>query len=610
MKINEEQRCAAKHIKGPTLILASAGTGKTTCLVHRLVEMIKRGIPQDQILCITFTNHASDVMTRRVREHIGQHEITICTFHSLCYRLLKSVLLDDKTSRNFTILDDKGKGKLVKEIIGDLGSKHYSGSDACELISIFKRALQTAAQVAVKYPNNEISPIFSEYQNRLEKSNVLDFDDLIFYVVAILTADDEKRSRLNHQYQYIMIDEFQDTNQAQLALSRLLVGKDNNICVVGDDSQSIYGFQGANLHNILDFESYFPGTKRFILRENYRSRQPILTAADNVIHHNTQRTDKSFKCTLGNGPDVVCRVTRNEYEEATEVAAKIQDLHDNHNTGYGEIAILYRSNWQSRYFETTLRAAHIPYTLVGNTGLYNRSIIRCLNAYLQFFVNPSSDVHLMQIINRPRRGIGHVTTAKLKKYVRTNDTTLWDAVKSLLPDHAATVLLSKYVGADHSNVYNLTLSLMEDTEYLGTTEDTGRDLIEDILDEMKNFRLRAGADTIGDQSLSAWLGISSLASTTDDIDEDDNSVSLMTIHASKGLEFKVVFLCGMEEGTFPHFRSIEDGDIEEERRLCYVAMTRAKEQLLLTRSVSRSIGGKCSIYPESRFIREFRKGKK
>ncbi len=623
--LNEKQREAVFTTNGPLLLLAGAGSGKTRVLTHRIAYLIENGISPYSILAITFTNKAAREMKERTASLCEQGEsVWISTFHSTCVRILRREIEHLRYDSNFTIYDTDDQTKLIKECLKELSidEKAYPPKMIISKIGEQKDNLITAEAFAKlshgQYFEETIAKVYTLYQNKLYNNNALDFDDIIFKTVELFKKHPEVLEKYQDRFLYIMVDEYQDTNSSQYELVRLLAFKNRNLCVVGDDDQSIYGWRGANISNILDFEKHFNGAKVIKLEENYRSTQNILNAANIVVKNNRTRKDKTLFTSNKEGEKINHFKAGTDFEEGTFIAEKIKEEVVK-GKKYSDFAILYRTNSQSRSIEDKLVRLNIPYRLFGGTKFYDRKEIKDILSYLKLIHNTFDSIYLKRIINVPKRGIGDATVDKLVSYSLDYNISIYDALSDLehveglgnrtkgLKDFAELIdYLIEY--SQNNNVSDLIEEVISKTEYIsylnleGPEEAQKRiENINELINKANEFMLISE-----DKSLSAFLEEVSLVADIDGFTEDDDTVVLMTLHSSKGLEFPTVFIAGFEDGLFPSFRSLEAGDreIEEERRLCYVGITRARENLYFTSTNSRMSFGKIIRNPISRFYKE------
>ena len=626
-KLNERQKEAVLATEGPVLVLAGAGSGKTTVLVNRIAYMIsEKHIRPWNILAITFTNKAAREMKDRIERLLGDtaKDMWIGTFHSVCVRILRSCIDLLGYSRDFVIYDTADTKTVMKECLRelDIDEKSFPVRNVLSIISNAKNDLMDAATFENVYKSDYrmsiIAKIYYRYQTKLRKNNAVDFDDIILNTVKILSENPDVLSKYQDKFQYILVDEYQDTNNSQYLLINLLAQANRNLCVVGDDDQSIYKFRGANIGNILNFEDDYSDVQKITLDQNYRSTQNILDAANSVISNNKGRMGKSLWTSNGDGNKVFVYTGTNEYDEARYIARQIKKHFDEQGS-FSDCAILYRTNAQSRVIEEMLMRESVPYKVLSGLRFYDRKEIKDIIAYLRVVYNPNDDVSLARIINEPKRKIGNATLEKARNIAREKETSLYDvishaddypefktAIKKLLS--FSEIIQSLIKLKDTVTIEDLTGRILNDTGYMpelvmeDTTESKTRienlgEFISVITEFEKNEET---GNTLGE-----FLGNISLVSDIDGYDENEDSAVLMTIHSAKGLEFPIVFLSGLEEGLFPGMRSMEsDDDIEEERRLCYVAITRAKEQLYITKTISRTIHGKTMPTTASRFFKE------
>lgn len=625
--LNPEQKKAVEMTEGPVLIVAGAGSGKTRVLTHRVAYLLsEKGIHPWNILAITFTNKAAREMKERITTLVGPEaeDIWISTFHAMCVRILRRDSERIGYSRNFTILDVPDQVTVIKQVLKErnLDPKQHDPRSCLYWISQAKNRLLTPREMkdqAENFRDEIVSQIYEAYQNKLRANQSMDFDDLLMETVRLFRQVPEALEYYQKKFQYIHVDEYQDTNHAQYVLVNLLAAHHRNICVVGDSDQSIYAFRGADITNILDFERDYPDAEVIRLEQNYRSTQTILDAANGVIAHNTQRKPKNLWTENETGEPIRLFEAENEHEEAFFVAETIlQGKREGRD--YGDYAVLYRTNAQSRVLEEVLLKSNIPYRVVGGIKFYERKEIKDLLAYLRLVVNPDDDLSLRRVINVPRRGIGEGTMEKIVRYAEEKELSLYRALleaeqmglapRFLRPLQSFAALIRDLHGmAEYLSARELTEEVLEKTGYRealereGTLEAEGRlENIGEFLSVVQEFEQRSE-----DKSLVDFLTDLALLSDIDTLDEepDEDAVVLMTLHSAKGLEFPWVFLVGMEEGLFPHIRSLEEDDaLEEERRLAYVGITRAKKGLFLTRARIRSIFGHTVSHLPSRFLDE------
>jgi DNA helicase-2/ATP-dependent DNA helicase PcrA len=622
--LNPAQREAVLATEGPVLVVAGAGSGKTRVLTHRIVHLVAAcGVKPNEILAITFTNKAAGEMKRRLEEVLEDvaRRMWVMTFHAACGRILRREAPRLAYRSNFTIYDQADQVRVVKAIVEEEGwdPKRFVPRGIHAQISTAKNQLVGPEEYSRRvgsFYEQTVAAVYERYQKRLHASNAMDFDDLIMVTVEILERFPEARERWQKAFGYILVDEYQDTNHAQYRLLQLLAGKHGNVFAVGDPDQSIYAFRGADIRNILEFERDFGGARVIALEQNYRSTNAILRAANAVIAHNRERKPKTLFSELGEGDPVRVVEVEDEHAEARYVAAEIAGLGDEGVAG-SEIAVFYRTNAQSRVLEDVLVRQEIPYQVIGGPRFYERAEVKDAVAYLQVIDNPSDGVSLARIANRPRRGIGDASIARLQAYADAQGVSLFEALgradeagvgaaplKAVQRFH--TLMQSLTAGAQELSVPELLETVLERTGYLEaleaerTIEAQGRQ--ENLLELVGVTR--EYQETAAEPTLSEFLQQISLFSDQDEIEEERSLVTLMTLHNAKGLEFRAVFLVGMEEGVFPHARSIEEQGVEEERRLAYVGLTRAQQRLVLTHAAARSLWGARDYRSPSRFLEE------
>ncbi len=627
-KLNEQQKEAVFHTEGPLLILAGAGSGKTSVLTHRVAYLIdEAGVNPYNILAITFTNKAAGEMRERVDKLVGfgSEQIFVSTFHSMCVRILRRHIDLIGYDNNFTIYDADDQKTLIKEVCKKLNidTKQLKERTIQNQISSCKDELISPEQFTLSsigdYQKKKLADCYREYQQALRKNNALDFDDLLMKTVELFKAEPEVLVNYQARWQYIMVDEYQDTNTAQFELIRLLAGSRRNLCVVGDDDQSIYKFRGANIRNILDFEHYYPEAKVVKLEQNYRSVRNILDAANAVIRNNSARKDKSLWSKKDEGERIHFRQFDIASEESEYVCDEIARSVRKGKSEFKENAILYRTNAQSRAMEERLVKENIPYRIVGGINFYARREIKDLLAYLKTVDNGRDDIACKRIINIPKRGIGATSISKIQAAADERGVSFFDAV--LNPEWADI----KGAAADKLRSFgNMILRLravngvmgplkvlketLDITDYINQMEVDSEEEAEERIGNIEEFisKVTAYEEEHEEPSLSELLEEIALIADIDNVSDDEDRALLMTIHSAKGLEFKNVFLIGMEDGLFPSYMSISSGDveIEEERRLAYVAITRAKESLTITSSRARMVNGETKYNPVSRFVNE------
>ena len=630
--LNKEQKEAVLHTEGPLLLLAGAGSGKTRVLTHRVAYLIdEMGVNPWNILAITFTNKAAQEMRERVDRiaGLGADQVWVATFHATCMRILRRHIDRLGYDTNFTIYDTDDQKSVIKQVCRHLNidTKMYKERMLLSEISSAKDELVDVREFEVKsvgdYKKSVIAKVYREYQETLKKSNALDFDDIIVKTVELFKSCPEVLYNYQERFKYIMVDEYQDTNTAQFELIRLLADGYRNLCVVGDDDQSIYKFRGANIRNILDYEKVYPDAKVIKLEQNYRSTQNILDAANAVIRNNRGRKEKALWTEKGAGSRVHFRQFDNAYEEAEYIADDIADKVKKDGVAYADCAVLYRTNAHSRLLEERMVVEGIPYHVVGGVNFYARQEIRDILAYLKTIDNGRDEVALRRIINVPKRSIGAASLEKVADYAQMKDITLFDALREadqIKGLGRAETKIRGFVnlievlrsGLSSYTLPDLIKSLLERIDYAEYLRDQDEESAEDRLGNVDELITKAAVyeETHDEPSLSEFLEEIMLVADIDNVEDGDNRVLLMTLHSAKGLEFPVVYLAGMEDGLFPSFMTIASDDpleIEEERRLAYVGITRAKEDLTLTCAKSRMLRGETQYNPVSRFVREIPK---
>lgn len=616
--LNDRQKEAVLYGDGPLLILAGAGSGKTSVLTKRVAYLIKeRNISPKNIVAITFTNKAAKEMKERIIKEVGKegYDIQISTFHSFGLRIIKENYEKLGYEKNFTIIDSDDSLTVVKKILKDMGidTTRFNPKFIKNQISSCKNEMVTPEKYK-NLVNDELSDItykvYKKYQDTLLRNNSLDFDDLLIKPIELFNKYKEVLENYQELFKYVFIDEYQDTNEAQYILSKMISAKYKNICVVGDDAQSIYSWRGANFKNILNFEKDYKNAKVILLEQNYRSTKTILNAANSVIKNNINKKDKNLWTDNETGEKIKYVRTNDEKDEASYVTREIRNLVNN-GVSLDDIAVLYRTNAQSRTIEEGFLNSNIPYRIVGAFAFYSRKEIKDLLAYLKLIYNTKDDVSLMRIINYPKRKIGAKTIENLSMDAVLNGTSMFDVISSGKELEFKKLILEM---KEKSEVLSLTetIDMVLDKSGIKSELESEHTLEADIrLENLNEFKsiTKTFEEESGIASLEDFLNEVSLVSDVND-QKNDNSpkVTLMTIHAVKGLEYKYVFVIGMEENIFPHVNSCEeDGGIEEERRLCYVAITRAKEKLYLVNALRRMLYGKTSVNMPSRFINEIDK---
>lgn len=628
--LNEQQKLGVFTTEGPVLILAGAGSGKTRVLTHRVAYLIEeKGVAPYHIMAITFTNKAAGEMRERINAMVGMgaESIWVSTFHSSCVRMLRRFADRLGYDTSFAIYDADDSKTLMKDICKrlEIDTKVYKEKSFLNAISAAKNELispeEFALQAAGDFNKTRQAQVYREYQARLKANNAMDFDDLIMKTVELLKFDTEVRTFYQEKFQYIMVDEYQDTNTAQFELVRLLASGRENLCVVGDDDQSIYKFRGANIYNILNFEKYFPNATVIKLEQNYRSTENILNAANGVIANNTGRKEKRLWTEAPAGDKIFYQQFDSAYEEADYIARDIAAKVRRGEYTYGDCAILYRTNGQSRLLEEKLIMSGIPYKIVGGVNFYARREVKDLLSYMKVVDNAQDDLAVQRIINVPKRGIGATSIGRAADYAYANGMNLFEALERAqeIPSLGRAVSkITPFVDLIHHfrevcanrGLACLLQEIIDATGYVeelkaeNTEEARGRiDNIDELLSKVVSYEQEAEEPT-----LSGFLEEVALVADIDSLDEDGSYVVLMTLHSAKGLEFANVYLSGMEDGLFPSYMSIvsdhSDEEIEEERRLCYVGITRAREHLALTGARMRMMRGETQYHGISRFVRE------
>ncbi|MBS6453455.1 MAG: UvrD-helicase domain-containing protein [Butyrivibrio sp.] len=633
-KLNEQQKEGVFTTEGAVLILAGAGSGKTGVLTHRIAHLIDDlGVNSYNILAITFTNKAAKEMKERVDRLVGMgaDSAWIMTFHAACVRILRRYICRIGYDNNFTIYDTDDQKSVIKDILKrkNLDPKQYKDRTILSVISNAKDNLISPDDMyqssGGNYNTMKTAEIYREYQEQLKKNNAVDFDDIIGLTVKLFNEDKEVLRYYQERFRYIMVDEYQDTNRAQFNLIRLLAGGHGNLCVVGDDDQSIYKFRGADINNILDFEKYFNDAKIIKLEQNYRSTQKILDVANEVIKNNAGRKDKRLWTSVKDGTKVIFNVYENGYEEARGIAEDIAHRHLHDRKDYSDFAILYRTNAQSRSLEEKLIEKNIPYRIYGGINFYARREIKDILAYLKTIDNARDDLAVKRILNVPKRGIGAASVAKVDDYAYENDITFYVALRQAKEVPGLQRAVSKVEGfvtqieilkskSQYIGVGKLIEEIIETvgySDYIDAESESDEQATErrQNIDELISKAVQY-EEIVDEPSLSGFLEEVALVADIDNLDENNDMVSLMTIHSAKGLEFPIVYLAGMEDGLFPSYMSISTGDesdIEEERRLCYVGITRAKETLIMSAARMRTVRGETQMNRTSRFVREIPK---
>ena len=625
--LNKEQQQAVQHTEGPLLILAGAGSGKTKVLTVRVAYLLAQGVNPYEILAITFTNKAAKEMKSRVEGLVGDvaNRIWLSTFHSFCAKFLRFEIDSFLGyNSNFTIYDTSDSQAVIKAALKalNLDDKYYPVGAMIAAISDAKNQLLFASDFrkqARDFYQQKVADVYEYYERELRKNNALDFDDLLLVAVKLLQSNAAVLDKYSHRFRYVMIDEYQDTNHAQYLLAKLLASHWKNIAVVGDADQSIYAWRGADIQNILDFEKDYPNCTSIKLEQNYRSTKIILDAANAVIDNNEGRPEKNLWTDKTEGAKIQHFTAQSEHEEAAFIGDTIAKKHDIHDVPYGDMAILYRTNAQSRVLEEALIKRALPYTMVGGTKFYDRKEIKDVLAYLRVLYNPFDDLSLLRIINVPKRSIGATTVAKLQEYARANGTSLFmtltqlhliDSIKGKTKEKLEEfgILIFTLVSEmENRTVLDILESILDRIGYLAQLEESTdpqdqarAENIGELLSVAKDFQDTNPSGTVED-----FLEQVALVNDVDSFEQEEAKVTLMTLHAAKGLEFPIVFLCGLEEGLFPHSRTLMNPEeIEEERRLAYVGITRAEKELYISNATTRTVFGRTSSYLPSRFIDE------
>lgn len=625
--LNREQQQAVQHTEGPLLILAGAGSGKTKVLTVRIAYLLAQGVNPYEILAITFTNKAAKEMKSRVEGLVGDvaNRIWLSTFHSFCAKFLRFELDNFLGyNSNFTIYDTSDSQVVIKAALKalNLDDKYYPVGAMISAISDAKNKLMFASDYrkqARDFYQQKVADVYEYYERELRKNNALDFDDLLLVAVKLLQSNAAVLDKYSKRFKYVMIDEYQDTNHAQYLLAYLLSSHWKNIAVVGDADQSIYAWRGADIQNILDFEKDYPNCTSIKLEQNYRSTKIILDAANAVIDNNEGRPEKNLWTDKIEGAKIQHFTAQSEHEEAAFIGDTIVKKHDIHGVPYGDMAILYRTNAQSRVLEEALIKRALPYTMVGGTKFYDRKEIKDVLAYLRVLYNPFDDLSLLRIINVPKRSIGATTVSKLQDYARENGTSLFmtltqlhlvDTIKGKTKEKLeefGILIFTLVAEMDDKSVLDILEAILDRTGYLAQLEESTdpqdqarAENIGELLSVAKDFQDTNPTGTVED-----FLEQVALVNDVDSFEQEESKVTLMTLHAAKGLEFPIVFLGGLEEGLFPHSRTLMNPEeIEEERRLAYVGITRAEKELYISNATTRTVFGRTSSYLPSRFIDE------
>ena len=625
-QLNDKQYEAVVNTEGPCLVIAGAGSGKTKVLTHKIAYLIdEKGVLPWNILAITFTNKAANEMKERIEGLVGDvaKDIWMGTFHSVCVRILRRFIDRIGFDSSFIIFDTSDQRTLIKACIKNIGldDKMFTDRSVQSEISNAKNEMLEPDQYTLRangdFRKEKIALVYEMYQKRLKENNAIDFDDIINYTIKILMDNPDVLEYYSDKFKYVLVDEYQDTNKSQFTLVTLLASKNGNITVVGDNDQGIYSFRGADISNILNFERDFPGTKIIKLEQNYRCTGNILKAANSVIKNNEVKYKKQLwtENDVGNLPKVYS--AKNEYDEGTYIATQIEHLRREEKYNYSDFAILYRMNTQSRAIEEILRREGIPYKIIGGLKFYERKEIKDVISYLRLIQNPSDNISLKRVINEPKRGIGKTSLDNIEKLAEETGISMYEIIKNADQYGLNRVFLNsrEFVNVieelrnkkDDIKISELIKEILNKSGYTKALEEENTIEAENRIENLDEFLTVAieFEDESAENKLSDFLEGITLSSDIDNMEETDDSVTLMTLHSAKGLEFPVVFLVGMEEGIFPGYKSIsEPKELEEERRLCYVGITRAKKNLFLTCSKQRTIFGSTSCNPISRFLKE------
>ena len=631
--LNTQQQEAVFQTEGPVLVLAGAGSGKTRVLTHRTAYLIEeKGVNPYHIMAITFTNKAAAEMRERIDNLVGfgSESIWVSTFHSMCVRILRRYIDRLGYDTNFTIYDADDQKTLIKDVCKylQIDTKMFKERSLLSAISSAKDELVTPEEMTLRaegdWAKKKIAQVYTEYEKQLKANNALDFDDLLLKTVQLLQTQPDVLEYYQERFRYIMVDEYQDTNTVQFKLVSLLAGKYQNLCVVGDDDQSIYKFRGANIMNILNFEKEYPNAKVIKLEQNYRSTSTILNAANEVIRHNTGRKEKSLWTENGEGEKIQFRQFDSAYDEADYIVSDIKDKVNSGKREYKDFAILYRTNAQSRIFEEKMVVSNVPYKIVGGVNFYARREIKDLLAYLKTVDNGKDDLAVRRIINVPKRGIGLTTINRIQESAASRGIGFYDALLGLdlIPGVARgaaklegfVALIEYFKGvAETLSLSDLLQEVIDKTGYIESLEAEGKEESETRIENIDELRSKVAVyeESCLDQdekpTLSGFLEEVALVADIDSLDEEQDYVVLMTLHSAKGLEFPHVYLAGMEDGLFPSYMTVTSDDredMEEERRLCYVGITRAEQKLTMTSAMRRMVRGETQYNKVSRFMKE------
>lgn len=625
--LNNKQYEAVVNTEGPSLVIAGAGSGKTKVLTHKIAYLInEKNVKPWNILAITFTNKAASEMKQRIESLIGSQntsDMWIGTFHSICVRILRKFIDRIGFDSSFIIFDASDQKSLVKQCLKELNinDKLFTDKGVLSEISNAKNEMLTPMQYEIRangeYRKETIAKIYSLYQAKLKQNNSLDFDDIINYTIQVLSENADILEYYSEKFKYVLVDEYQDTNKAQFTLITLLSARYGNITVVGDNDQGIYSFRGADISNILNFEKDFPGTKIIKLEQNYRSTKPILDTANAVIKHNPKKYEKNLWTEKEEGHKPKLYVAKNEYDEADFIVEEIEHLRREEYYKYSDFTVLYRTNAQSRAIEDILRRENIAYKIIGGLKFYERKEIKDTISYLRLIQNPSDNLSLQRIINEPKRGIGKTSLEKVEEIANANGISMYEVIKKAEVFGLNKVYLNSrefintieelHAKKDDMVISELVKETLNKTGYTKALEQENTAQAEARIENIEEFLTVAieFEEQFAENTLANFLESITLTSDIDGMEETDNSVTLMTLHSAKGLEFPVVFLVGMEEGLFPSYRSIgEEKELEEERRLAYVGITRAREYLYLSCAKQRTIFGSTTCNRISRFVQE------
>ena len=622
--LNDKQKEAVLETEGPCLVIAGAGSGKTKVLTHKIAYLIGvKNVSPWNILAITFTNKAANEMKERAVKLVGDiaKDMWIGTFHSICVRMLRKYIDRIGFTSSFVIFDTTDQKSIVKECIKELkiDDKMYSDKSIMYEISNAKNDMINPDEYA-KRTNNEIrkeviAEVYKLYQKKLKENNALDFDDIINYTINILMQESDVLEYYSEKFKYVLVDEYQDTNKAQFMLISLLSARNGNITVVGDNDQGIYSFRGADIKNILNFEKDFPGTKIIKLEQNYRCTKSILDVANAVIKNNEVKYEKKLWTENEKGKLVTAHLANNEYDEASYIVEQIEHLKREEYYKYTDFAVLYRMNTQSRSIEDILRRENVPYKIIGGLKFYERKEIKDIIAYLRLIYNTKDNLSLKRIINEPKRGIGKTSLEQIAEIAETQGKSMYEIIKNAAEYSLNRVYTNTrefvqtidelVIKSNEMTVSELTQAILKNTGYIKALELEDTKEAENRIENLEEFlTVTMEFEEEAENDLGTFLENMALTSDVDSLEEVEDEVTLMTLHSAKGLEYPVVFIVGMEEGIFPSYRSIEEGQVEEERRLCYVGITRAKEYLFMTCARSRTMFGSTSYNAISRFLKE------